>query len=261
MRITDRDRLALAFAAEHRLVLGGQVQTLLDISTSAASARLRAMERAGYLVSDRPLHGEPALYQIKRRGLGAIESTLPAPRPVDLSCYRHDVGLGWLWLHARNGLFGPVRDVVSERRMRSHDGRSDDRESRFGVRLGGVGPGGGERWHYPDLIIDCESGHRVAFELELTSKSRRRREVILAGYAAERRIDATVYLVDRPATGRAIAQSASRLGISARVRVQPVSLHRGGSDGRSGMQVRRIRRGERGLPAQASGGRPREASR
>jgi len=238
--------LALAFAAEHRLVLGGQVQMLLGLSAAAVHARLRALGQGGYLLVDRPLHGQPGCYQIKRRGLGAIESTLPPPRAVDLSCYRHDVGLGWLWLSARAGLFGAVRDVVSERRMRSHDGRSEDRDSRFGVRLGGVGPGGGERRHYPDLIIETESGHRVAFELELTSKSRRRREVILGGYAADRRIDAVVYLVDRPATGRAIAQSASRLGISARVHVQRASFGAAGSDSGAAADAHRAHRARQG---------------
>ena len=216
--------MALAFAAEHRLVLGAQVQTLLGISAAAASKRLRALVGVGHLIGERQLHGQPGCYQITRKGLGAIESRLPRPRAIDLSCYRHDVGLGWLWLHARAGRFGPARDVVVERRMRSQDGRSPDRDARFGVRLGGPGPGGGERLHYPDLLVELESGHRVAFELELTSKSQRRREGILAGYAGDRRTDAVVYLVDRPASGRAIARSAARLGVADLVHVQRVTF-------------------------------------
>ena len=223
-RLTERDRLALAFAAEHRLVLGAQMQALLGVSAAAAAKRLRALVGVGHLISERQLHGQPGCYQITRSGLGAIESTLPRPRAVDLSCYRHDVGLGWLWLHARAGRFGPARDVVAERRMRSQDRRDGDRDARFGVRLGGPGPGGGERLHYPDLLVELQSGHRVAFELELTSKSRRRREGILAGFAGDRRIDVVAYLVDRPASGRAIARSAARLGIADLVHVQPVSF-------------------------------------
>jgi DNA-binding PadR family transcriptional regulator len=227
VRITERDRQLLSFVAAHRFVLSGQVQTLLGVSAASAYARLHALCQAGYLDSHRLLHGQPGCYQIARGGLRAIESTLPRPRAIDLSCYRHDVGLGWLWLAAWHGSFGPVRDVASERRMRSHDGRSEDRETQFGVRLGGVGPGGRDRLHYPDLILETESGHRVALELELTGKSRRRLDGILAGYAIDRRIDAVLYLVDKPAIGKAAAQSAARLGISHRVHVQRVEFGAG----------------------------------
>ncbi|HEX3689388.1 MAG TPA: hypothetical protein VHV28_06810, partial [Solirubrobacteraceae bacterium] len=124
--------------------------------------------------------------------------------------------------------FGPPEQVVSERRMRSHDGRQSDRDRdrsrRFGVYLGGAGPAGRDRLHYPDLVLVTRSGHRVAFELELSTKEVARREGILAGYAADRRIDAVVYLVDRASVGRAIERSAARMGIADLVRVQRVSL-------------------------------------
>jgi hypothetical protein len=117
--------------------------------------------------------------------------------------------------------------------MRSHDGRiadgrgadgyAGDGARRYGVRLGGVGSGGRDRLHYPDMMLVTAGGHRVAFELELTTKEPARREKILAGYAADRRIDAIVYLVERPAVGRAIERSAARMGISHLVRVQRVT--------------------------------------
>ena len=92
----------------------------------------------------------------------------------------------------------------------------------FGVRLGGYGPGGRPRLHYPDLLLVTPDGRRVAVELELSSKGRTRREKILRGYAADRDIDAVVYLVDNPAVGRAIRTSAARVGSSGRIQVQPV---------------------------------------
>ena len=221
IRLTDRDRRLLEFAAQHRIVLAAHLQVLLGATTAAIATRLRALRRAGYLGAQRPFDRRAHCYWITRRGLGAIESTLPPPRP-ELSSYRHDLGVAWLWLAARQGTFGPIRQIVSEREMRSKDGSGVRRGNPFGVRLGGVGPGGRERLHYPDLLLVGLSGRRVALELELTSKGRARRERILAGYAADSRIDSVLYLVDRPATGRAIRASASRLGISARVGVQPV---------------------------------------
>ena len=154
----------------------------------------------------------------------SVANDLPVPRRLDLATYRHDEGLAWLMLAAQRGRFGPLQAVISERRMRSEDARGAERPTRHGVRLGGVGPGGRDRLHYPDMVVVTRSGHRVAFELELTTKSPRRRERILAGYAADRRIDAVVYLVDRAPAGRAVPRSAARVGVSDLIRVQDVRL-------------------------------------
>jgi hypothetical protein len=92
------------------------------------------------------------------------------------------------------------------------------------VRLGGVGPSGRERLHYPDLLLIDPGGRRIAIELELSSKGRGRREKILAGYAADARIDVVLYLVRDRRVGRAIQASARRLGIGPLVHVQRVDF-------------------------------------
>jgi hypothetical protein len=165
------------------------------------------------MARERSPDGHDECYTIKTRGLAALGSTLP-PTRLDYRGYEHDVGVAWIWLAARRGLWGPARDVVSERRMRSHDHSERGRPTPFAVRLGGVGPGGVQRLHYPDVLLALSDGKRVAFELELSGKSRVRRERILSGYAADPRIDAVVYLVDKPAVGRAIQATARKLGIS-----------------------------------------------
>ena len=58
----------------------------------------------------------------------------------------------------------------------------------------------------------------------ISTKGRARREQILTGYGADRRIDAMVYLVERASVGRAIERSAARIGISEIVRVQRVAM-------------------------------------
>jgi DNA-binding Lrp family transcriptional regulator len=227
MHVTERDRRLLEFVADHRFVLPAHVAALLGISEEAASARLRALSRAGMLSRERLLHQQPAHHQITRKGLALIGSSLPRPR-IDLRCYEHDIGTAWLWLAARGGAFGPLREVLSERRLRSRDGTADGRRQPLGVRLGGVGPGGRERLHYPDLVLTTASGHRIALELELTSKGRSRREKILAGYGADPRVDAVVYFVGEQGSrlDRAIRESAARLGISRLVHVQRVRVPR-----------------------------------
>jgi hypothetical protein len=222
--LSDRDRIVLEFAAQHRIVLAAQVAALLGIEPETADERLHELRGAGLLREGQGQDWAPECEQITREGLRAIDSSLPAPRTGTPGGYLHDVGLAWLGVAAQGGAFGPLRQIVSERQMRSSDRRAEDRADRFAVRLGGVGPAGHERLHYPDLILDTESGHRVALELELTGKSRTRREGILAGYAADPSIDVVVYLVDQPSVGRNIEQSAARLGISNLVRVQRVSF-------------------------------------
>ncbi len=250
-RITDRDRTLLAFLAEHRIALSAHVRTLLGVSVRAADARLHALQGAGLLGSERLFHSQPRCWWITRRGLAAIDSRLPPPR-FDLHAYRHDVGVAWLWLAARRGILGPVREVVSEREMRSRDGaeghaaRAEARSARqFAVRLGGVGAGGRERLHYPDLLLVTDGGRRVAVELELSTKARTRRERILSAYAADSRIDAVLYLVDRRSVARTVQASAARLGISSRVQVQRAEW--GEAAGRAG--GREATR----LPARAAG--------
>jgi hypothetical protein len=222
--ITDRDCRILAVAAEHRFVLAAQLARLLAISTDAAAARMRALGEAGYLTIAKPLREEPPLHQVTTAGLCAIGSDLSRPRPVDLSTYRHDAGLAWLTVGAQRGMFGPLREIVGERRMRSEDRRNDEREVVHGVRLGSAGLDGRPRLHYPDLVVVTATGHRVAFELELSTKSKRRRDAILGAYAADRRIDAVVYLADHPSRRRAIEQSVRRVGVGDLVRVERVRL-------------------------------------
>jgi hypothetical protein len=221
---THADRALLAFAAEHRFVLCAQVGLLLGVSDATAGARLRRLGRAGYLRRVRELHHGPAWHQITASGLRVIGSELPAPRGFDLATHRHDAGLAWLMLAARAGRFGDARRVVSEREMRSGDGRAPATAPRYAVRLGGLGPGGRDRLHYPDMAIVTGTGHRVAFELELSTKEPERRARILTGYAADHRIDAVVYLVDRPAAARAIERSVRRLGLRELVTVRHVTI-------------------------------------
>jgi hypothetical protein len=223
---SDRDRALLEFLSEHRFATRAHVRQLLGIGDPAAYRRLSTLAEAGLVRFNRPLDRLPACYRITSRGLAAIGSRLSAPRPVDLAAYSHDVGVAWLYLAAKAGIWGELREVISERRMRSFDA-SDARVSDagvprppLGVRLHAYGRAGGERLHYPDLVLIDRHGHRIAVELELTAKGRARRERILEGYAADHRFDAVLYVVERAAVWRLIERSASRLGIASIVHVQ-----------------------------------------
>jgi hypothetical protein len=256
--LDERDRELLLFLAEHRVALETQVQMLLDVSAQTAERRLRALAARGFLARQRIFCGEPACCHIRSRGLAAVGSGLPTPRPK-LAYYGHDIGLAWIWLAAKRGSLGPQREVISERRMRSEDGRQRGgplvpgaaAEYLAGPRARGAfehsgapfgvaaGRGGGDRLHYPDLLLLTRAGKRVAVELELSSKGRSRLDGILLGYAADGRVDGVLYLVaDDPAgrrIGGSVRDAARRLGISdlvaiARLRV-PDSPSRGAGGG------------------------------
>jgi hypothetical protein len=233
IKLGERDVALLEFAAQHRLILAAQARAVLALTERGTQARLGALCQAGLLTRE-PSHfsGRPACFLITAAGLKTIGSRLPTPK-FDLAAHQHDVGLAWLYLAAQRGEFGPARRVISEREMRSHDRRADRDGPLHGVRLGGYDARGDERRHYPDLVVELASGHRVAFELELTGKDPRRRERILSAYAADRRIDAVVYLAENAAIQRNVQASAVRLGISSRVLVQrcafPAATRAGGA--------------------------------
>ncbi len=233
-RVTQRDLELLGFIAEHRLVLPAHAAALLGVSADAANGRLRALASAGYVRQETIFHRQASCCQITRKGLATIGSGYRQPR-IDLRCYRHDVGVAWLWLAARGGAFGPLRELISERRLRSLDAGAERSGEPAGVRLGGVGPAGKPRLHYPDLMLVLKGGQQVAVELELTAKGRARREKILLGYAVDSRIDAVLYLVDRPVIARAVQASARQIGISDLVHVQAVRW--GQSGGRAGAEL------------------------
>lgn len=231
LSITERDRVLLAFAAEHRFVTAAQAAFLLATTTGAMERRLRMLTEAGLVRHDHPLDGFPSLFAVTGAGLRAAGSDLATPARVNLSLHRHDHALAWLMLYALAGRFGPVRSVTGERRMRSEDRRAPTGHILHGVRTGGRAARGEPARHYPDMTIVTASGHRVAFELERTTKQRPRLESILAAYAADRRVDAVVYLVERASTGRAVQRAAARVGVERLISVR--SLERAGGTHRA----------------------------
>ncbi len=211
----------LAFVADHRLVLAAHVAVLAGCAAPTARRRLGALADAGLLERRMLFHRQAACYQATRSGLAAAGSPLPRPK-LDLQCYMHDVGCAWLWLSARAGAFGPAAEVLSERRLRSHDARTDRDGPPHAVRVGVHASRGRERLHYPDLVVRLGDGRRVAVELERSGKSRTRREQILGGYGADNRIDAVVYLAGSPALARSLRTSVAALGLGSLVHVEPL---------------------------------------
>lgn len=220
-RLTERDLELLSFLSEHRLALPAHAAFLLGTSSGTAASRLARLAEVRLLNRETALPGDPSWYRITRRGLAVVGSSLPTPK-LDLRSYQHDVGVAWLWLAARGGAFGPVDEILGERRLRSLDGARAPGDPALAVRLGGFGPRGHERLHYPDLVLRAADGRRIALELELTPKTRTRLETILGAYGADRRFDGVVYLVERATIARSVHNAARRLGVPDLVAIRRV---------------------------------------
>jgi hypothetical protein len=221
IRLGEQDIELLWFLAEHRMALPDQAASLLGTTIQTAKVRLAKLVRAGYVTRAPLFRKQPPMHLIAGAGLAAIGSRLPTPQ-IDVHSYVHDVGVAWLWLAARHGTFGSLLEITGERRLRSHDAARDPGTEPLAVKLGGVGPRGGERLHYPDLLLRTAGGRRVALELELSSKGRVRLEKILAGYASDPRIDGVIYLVESATVARSVQTAARRVGIASRIHIQRV---------------------------------------
>ena len=217
--LTDWDRQVLCALAEHRVLVTPQLTSLTGLAENGAVARLRRLRQLGLIGHDRIFEGHPAANWITRRGLDSIESRLPAPR-VDLKGYRHDIGVGWVWLAARNGAFGAASEVTSEREMRSHDLRADRAREPYGIAMGSFDPRGRPARHYPDLLVRTAGGRRIAVELELTAKTPRRLDTIMRGYAGDGSVDGVLYLVPNQSLMRLVGAAVARAGLGDLVRVQ-----------------------------------------
>jgi hypothetical protein len=173
------------------------------------------------LVSYRRIfHAKPGCYLITNGGLAMIDSELPRPS-IDLRTYGHDIGVVWIWLAARDGHFGRVEGLLSEREMRSQDGRNRGSGGpRVGIPVAGYDRAGRRRVHYPDVLLVRPDAGAVALELELTVKGRRRLEDILIGYGGEPRMRRVVYLVRSASVGRTLRSIVQEVGVGDLVEIR-----------------------------------------
>jgi DNA-binding Lrp family transcriptional regulator len=221
--LTDRDQELLAALAEQRVAVMAQAAYWLGVSERTAGRRVRRLEQAGLLESRRLFERGSAMVKITPAGLRRIGSPLGKPGQK-LDEYRHDVGVGWLWTAAREGAFGEMAEIVSERGMRSHDARlermspaerllTDDPEH-YGIGVGTLTAGGRPERHFPDLLLRSPAGHTIAVELELSVKGRRRLDGVMNAYASDGRVDAVLYVVPDARLAAKVRESAVRAGIS-----------------------------------------------
>jgi DNA-binding transcriptional ArsR family regulator len=230
--ISERDLELLRALAEQRIAVMVQVAYWLGVGERTAGRRVARLRAAGLVESRRLFDRGSAMVRITAPGLKLVGSPLGRPGQK-LDEYRHDVGVGWVWTAAREGAFGDMAAIHSERAMRSHDASLErmspgerlsepDGELR-GVGVGAWRPDGRPERHYPDLLLETHGGHRIAVELELSSKGRQRLDRVMEAYASDARIDAVLYLVPDARLGDQIQEAAARAGITDTVHVRRIA--------------------------------------
>ena len=174
VRLTPRDLEVLRYAVRHGMVTSDQLGARF-FRTAAARRRLRALERAGLLVSDRVLAAHPAVVRATPRGARLAGCDL-APASLDLARIRHNLALVDL----------------SEQLLATHPGSSwtTERELRRDrMRAARNGDAWERQRRVPDGLLLLADGTRVAVELDLTPKRSARLDLLAGAYAVDRDVD------------------------------------------------------------------------
>ena len=191
----------------------------LDVTATAARARLGILEKAGWLSRERPLAGRPALYTATRAGLR--RSGLRGLDPCRVSASNANHLIVCATVAAVLERCYPDHLVLGEREL-----RRDEHER--GVALAsarlGVGPDGGPLLHRPDLVLwpeESDGGLPVAVEVELTVKAPRRLTDICGAWARCRCVAGVLYLAP-PEVERALRRAIEQTQAQEQIVVVPL---------------------------------------
>ena len=246
-QLTSAELSLLGPLAEQRFLTVPQLAVLLGVGETTAMRRCRSLADARLLRVERIFHRLPAAAMITAAGLAAVGSRL-GPPALNLSEYRHDVGVGWLWLAARAGRFGEVRALFSERVLQGRDdapavageSRAGGEPRAGGIGVGIFGPDGRARRHYPDVLVALHGDGHVAVELELTAKSAPRMAAIMSAYASDARITRILYVAGSETVARGVARAAAGAEIAERVHIRLLAI-----DGIAGASIAATQFGRR----------------
>jgi len=162
LRLTDRDLALMRWINGLGFVTIDLIATYLNIAKPTAYGRIKKLVVRGYLLHERIFHGVSGIYRASAIGAKASNSPLPPLRHVRINSYHHDLKVAALSL-CLCGRFGgqyiPERDLLQEKGLE---------------RIGQLG-------HVCDGILVVED-KRIAIEVELHKKGKRRREQIMQAY-------------------------------------------------------------------------------
>jgi hypothetical protein len=180
------------------------------VTVRAAQSRLRSLERGRLAMSQRLLHGEPALYALTRRGLLAAGRPELEAVAISASGFAHALAVA----RVATALREAGETVGGERELRAFERLEGRAIASASV---GLARDGTTAWHRPDLVC-WRSGAPIAIEVELTVKAPERLRAIVRGWARSRIVAGVVYYA-APAASRAVAAAVAKESAQERVAV------------------------------------------
>jgi hypothetical protein len=223
--MSDPGQDLLLLVAANEVVLAQQAAALLKITDQDAADRLDQL-RVERLVSRAELSSRlPPAYRITRNGADRIDCALPPLRPLDTRRYRHEIAIAWLWVTARRGNLGELRDVLSRREMQAADAtlRSESLLDTPGATFRDQPAAEAEldaRHAYPDLALVQANGGWATLDVVLTLPTPARLRATLGRIQRDPLMLAQLFMVEQDEPIKeTIRATADALGVANKVRV------------------------------------------
>jgi len=172
-QLTQRDLALMRWINDHGFVTIHQIACYFKTSVPRAYYRVKCLVEHKYLRHTRIFHGTPGVYRTTLSGVHLSSSGLPPLRNVPLPTYQHDlkiVDISLLLLELLGGTF------ITERLLRQEAGI----------------PRFNRTHHISDGLLKIQK-KTIAIEIELSKKSKARREAIMQHYLADSGIDLVWY--------------------------------------------------------------------
>lgn len=198
MRLTARDRELAAWLARVRGGTVDQVRRRFGLARSPAYRRLRALQVHGLVRRHRPLADRPALYAV-------------SGRRIRVATFDHALAVSELVVARELAGARLVTEVelYRARRERQLSFLAIDGELSLALQCERV----------PDAVEVSPAGALLAYEIELSSKGRRRREAIFAAYAVSA-YQKVIWVVPDPQLAGLIRADTEAMGLAAQMEVR-----------------------------------------
>ena len=165
MQITDRDIEILKFINEFGFCEMPQLEKRFSFKTPRSYKVMQRLIKAELVIHERILHNRPGVFYLTHRG--AEHTDLPMIMRVPIAIYKHQITIIEAYFKFIQKF--PYVQWISERRMK-RDKFQD---------------GIGKRGHIADGILIFPDQKKIAIEIELSAKGKRRISEIFRNYGAQ----------------------------------------------------------------------------
>jgi predicted transcriptional regulator len=165
MQLTNRDKAILSFINESGFCVMPQIQREFHLRFPRSYQVIKRLMDSGYVVHDQIFKHQHGIYYLTKKG--AENTSLPPLSNISLGGYKHQIIITDL----RQQLYAkyPNTKWISERYLK---------QQKFYYGIGKAG-------HLADGILMFPDETKIAIEVELSMKGKRRIEKILSAYGGQ----------------------------------------------------------------------------